>query len=212
MFLCIDTVTENSGVAVVPEKGAVFFERLEPGRSSEGILQAVDKGLRSAGATLSDLLAVFVVRGPGSFTGLRVGLSVADTFAHQLKIPIVGLKTDELARFRSDERPVTYLQSMNRDEVYAAELGGDTDAGAGAIIPLPDLLSRPAFRWFGPLSEVHQKAVSGAHQEVTVLIDPAESWGKAARSLGIDLPEHALYDLPEPFYGKGPAITERKKQ
>lgn len=52
------------------------------------ILQAADK-------KLSDIQAIVAFKGPGSFTGLRIGLTVANTLAYSLKVPIVGTSSTD---------------------------------------------------------------------------------------------------------------------
>ncbi len=61
---------------------------------AETIQQRIDMMLRQQGKQLSNLQAIVVFKGPGSFTGLRIGLTVANALAYALKIPIVA-GTDE---------------------------------------------------------------------------------------------------------------------
>jgi len=63
------------------------------------------------GGSLQDIEKVFVYQGPGSFTGLRIGLSVANTVAYSLNIPIVGAEGENwieecLAESEIDSNPV----------------------------------------------------------------------------------------------------------
>ncbi len=63
------------------------------------MLPNIDEMLRDAGLSTSDLGAVFVALGPGSFTGLRIGVTVAKSLAFSLEKPIVGVSTlDAIAR------------------------------------------------------------------------------------------------------------------
>lgn len=67
--------------------------------------------LATVGSDFSDLKGVVVFKGPGSFTGLRIGITVANTIAYGQSIPIVGEKGDywvtdglsRLAKFESDQ-------------------------------------------------------------------------------------------------------------
>jgi tRNA threonylcarbamoyladenosine biosynthesis protein TsaB len=75
---------------------------------AETIHLKIKQLLEDSSKTLKDLEAIAVFKGPGSFTGLRIGLSVANAFAAGLQIPIVGTSgenwiTDGLSRLQSDE-------------------------------------------------------------------------------------------------------------
>ena len=61
---------------------------------SDTLLIKIEQLLRSNGATIQDLTGVCIYQGPGSFTGLRIGISIANSLAYSLSIPIVGA-TDE---------------------------------------------------------------------------------------------------------------------
>lgn len=57
---------------------------------SKTIHVKLSEQLASADVSLNDLKGIVVFKGPGSFTGLRIGLSVANALAYSLRIPIVG--------------------------------------------------------------------------------------------------------------------------
>jgi len=62
---------------------------------SETIHKKVSELLEQAGKTWHELNGVIVYKGPGSFTGLRIGIAFANTLAYSLDIPIIGSKEDE---------------------------------------------------------------------------------------------------------------------
>lgn len=62
---------------------------------AETIQQRIDAMLKDQHKTLHDLSGIIAYEGPGSFTGLRIGLSVANALAYGLGIPIVASGTDE---------------------------------------------------------------------------------------------------------------------
>lgn len=64
---------------------------------SEAVLPLIDKLLKKNNLTLKDLDGIDVFEGPGSFTGLRVGISVANALGFLLQIPVNGKRVGELA-------------------------------------------------------------------------------------------------------------------
>ncbi len=119
MFLCIDTTSSVAGVTITG-KNPVYI-KIDPYHASEKIIRTIDEAIKKSGAELKDLEGVFVIKGPGSFTGLRVGIAVANQFAHQLKAPITGVTTDEWWSNRTDEKEFVYLQTMNKSEIYICD-------------------------------------------------------------------------------------------
>ncbi len=71
-------------------------------------------------ASFADISGISVFRGPGSFTGLRIGLAVLNTIAHEQRIPIVGV-TGEAWR----EECLDRLQNGRNDEIVLPEYGAE---------------------------------------------------------------------------------------
>ncbi len=89
---------------------------------SERLLPAVDHLLRTAGRTLADVDALAVALGPGSFTGLRIGVSTMKSLAFATGKPLAGVPTlDALAWTLPFARhPVCPILDAKKGEVYAA--------------------------------------------------------------------------------------------
>lgn len=107
LILALDTATRHPTLALVDADGGVIDARQwqSEHRHGEQLLERLDDLLSAAGATPSDLTGVIVGIGPGSFTGLRIGLATAKTIAYSTKIPIVGVSTTQalgLAAVRGD--------------------------------------------------------------------------------------------------------------
>lgn len=62
---------------------------------SEAVIPSLDKLLRKNNLEFKDISEIFVFEGPGSFTGLRVGASIANALGYLLKIPVNGKKIGE---------------------------------------------------------------------------------------------------------------------
>lgn len=95
MILVLDTATRTPVVAVAATDGTVMAERHWQSRHRHGeeLLGRLEEALAEIGAGRRDLTGVVVGTGPGSFTGLRIGLATAKTIAYALGIPIVGVSS-----------------------------------------------------------------------------------------------------------------------
>ncbi|WP_418958592.1 tRNA (adenosine(37)-N6)-threonylcarbamoyltransferase complex dimerization subunit type 1 TsaB [Streptomyces tritici] len=122
LLLALDTATPavtaalHDGDSVVAESS-----RVDARRHGELLLPAVDAVLKEAGRTLADVTGVVVGVGPGPYTGLRVGLVTASTFASALGVPVHGLCTlDGLAYASGLTEPFVVATDARRKEVYWA--------------------------------------------------------------------------------------------
>ncbi len=113
LTLAFDTATEVATSALVDD-GEVLGERLS---RAQTLLEDVDALLRQGGAHPSDLGALAVGIGPGSFTGVRIGLAAARGLAVALELPGAGVSTlDALAAGAPGAMPVI---DARRREIFA---------------------------------------------------------------------------------------------
>jgi tRNA threonylcarbamoyladenosine biosynthesis protein TsaB len=123
LTLAFDTATSVATAALVRD-GVVLGERLS---RPVAVLGAADELLEEARAAQSDLTALVVGTGPGSFTGLRLGLAAARALAYALDLPTAGVSTlDALAAGATGAVPVI---DAGRREVFAL-VGGEPVARA----------------------------------------------------------------------------------
>ncbi len=112
LVLAFDTATDVATSALVGD-GKVLGERTSVPRT---LLEDVDALLREADAQPSEVDALVVGTGPGSFTSTRIGLAVARGLALALDVPAAGVSTlDALAAAREDAYPVV---DARRREVF----------------------------------------------------------------------------------------------
>jgi tRNA threonylcarbamoyl adenosine modification protein YeaZ len=128
VIFVVDTSSATSALAILDASGTVRQEVFLPARSPE----LVDR-MRALVAPYK-LTRVAVATGPGSFTGLRVGVSFGLGLAMGLRIPIVPLRTLELQAARSDT-PVTAISEAGRARLYYQEPGGKPALGEPKEIP-----------------------------------------------------------------------------
>lgn len=97
MKLFIDT-SDNTKIIIGLDKKRWSFPMKE--HKSQQLLSLVDQALKKTGCSLNQINQIEVNLGPGSFTGLRVGVSVANALGWALKIPINGQKIGKLVEPR----------------------------------------------------------------------------------------------------------------
>ncbi|MBQ6953504.1 MAG: tRNA (adenosine(37)-N6)-threonylcarbamoyltransferase complex dimerization subunit type 1 TsaB [Bacteroidales bacterium] len=142
MILCIETSTAVLSVALARD-GAVVCERVCTEPRSQAALTAplVKEVLDAAGITAGECDAVCVSAGPGSYTGLRVGVSTAKGLAFGAGIPLLSMGTLDILVEGVEETPAMIVPMIDarRMEVYTAvySAGGDrlTEVEARVIGP-----------------------------------------------------------------------------
>ena len=130
MELSIDTSTRYASVAL-SRQGAALVEitwRSERNHSVE-LVPAIRELLSRGRAKTSELESIFVARGPGGFSALRVGISTAKTLAVSLGIPLVSVGTldVEVRPYMNLGRSVCAIIGAGRDRLYVGWFGTDSD-------------------------------------------------------------------------------------
>jgi len=123
LVLGIETSTRQGGVAIVGEDHVLCETVLNVEVThSERLLPAVDRALDEARITLDGLGGIAVSIGPGSFTGLRIGLSTAKGLAYATGLPLVGVPTLEAMAWTlpAARWQVCPVLDARKQEVYAA--------------------------------------------------------------------------------------------
>lgn len=210
-----DTGGEQGSVGLLrdgcPWSEIAFLAALKQG---EKLLPALDAALQLAGAKRSDVGLISVSTGPGSFTGLRIGIAMAKGLTRALEIPIVGVQAlDAYVRAASFwEGPVWVLLSDRRDWVYAASYRGGqlwTPVQAISLDSLFQSLAKSEGALFiGPGAEQHREQLTERFERSvvapTALNRPS---GIQIAQLGLEKYLHAsrdeFYEL-EPFYLTSP--------
>ena len=96
MLLAIDTATDWASIAIYDEDNArILHEETwwAQRRHTTSLLPRIDAAMRGLGLSSGDLSGVAVAIGPGSYTGLRVGLSLAKGLSLALGVPLAGIPT-----------------------------------------------------------------------------------------------------------------------
>ncbi|MEC9413568.1 MAG: tRNA (adenosine(37)-N6)-threonylcarbamoyltransferase complex dimerization subunit type 1 TsaB, partial [Pseudomonadota bacterium] len=146
-ILALDTCTEMCSVAIL-KNGELFEQSLLTQRGhSEKILGMLDEILAQADCSLADMDCIAFGRGPGSFTGVRVGVSVAQGIAFAAKLPVVPVSTlAAVAQRAIDEHGADHIavaMDARMQEVYSAtyqSVDGLAELTGEERVCLPELI------------------------------------------------------------------------
>lgn len=126
-ILSIETSTSICSVAL-HDRGDLLglVEIKESGAHAEKLLRLVDEVLEEVGLSFVDLDAVAVSQGPGSYTGLRIGVSTAKGISYGLDIPLIGINTLQAMAASQEVHPGEHIVAIldaRRKEVYTQTFG-----------------------------------------------------------------------------------------
>ena len=128
-YLFIDSATTNLVVAIIENEELVYIYDSADGHDTSGkMMPVLAQAFEKANLKPQDIDKIFVVTGPGSFTGIRVGLTVAKTMAYSLNIPIVPISSLEVMVSGSGG---TALINARRGYVFA----GSYDSALDCLYP-----------------------------------------------------------------------------
>jgi len=120
-YLLIDTSSSNITVSIIENNNILYkyHEKIISDMSSR-IMPIIDEGFNNTNFSLKDIDKIFVVNGPGSFTGIRVGVTIAKTIAWALKKEIVPISSLELmATTQTDKKYLVPMIDARRGNVFA---------------------------------------------------------------------------------------------
>lgn len=124
-ILLLETTTTNCSVALCENENIIaLYEDAENGYShAEKLHLFIEKALQDAKLSLQQLDAIAVSKGPGSYTGLRIGVSAAKGLCYSLSIPLIAIETMEIlargAQIETGDFIIPMLDAR-RMEVYTA--------------------------------------------------------------------------------------------
>ncbi len=129
-LLAIDTTGPVGGCALLNLETEEILEKTtsEPMSHLRLLASLMDQALREAGARPADLACVAASAGPGSYTGIRIGVTTARTLGQALSIPCLKVPTLDMFRLRAKDRPAAVILNARRGQVYGAlfDKGGTT--------------------------------------------------------------------------------------
>lgn len=141
--LAFDTTTAACSVAVWQDgtARAVFHQAMMHGQA-EALVPAIEQTLSEAGTSYADLDRIAVTLGPGSFTGVRVGLATARGLGTATGCPVIGIATTEVIAAEARQittGPIAVAIDARRAEVYLHRFNEEGVAIDKPVCLLPDV-------------------------------------------------------------------------
>ena len=211
--LFLDTGSPVSSVALGGH-GEVLAERtIEQRRTSERLLPSIDEILAEAGIVLSSIDGVAVLQGPGSFTGLRIGLATAMGLHQALRIRATALPTLPVLALAAgdgnDDREVLAAVDATRGDWVAQRF--QVHEGDAVAPSEPELLGTETLLEQGPCRLVGFGAGALPAGRDIEPIEPPPLAAVAARRLRAETIAWSAESLTAPIYFRPPAVTLPKR-
>ncbi len=211
LILNIDTAIQTASVCLA-QNGKSIGLKINPSQKDHAawLHIAIEELLREHDLTLTSLHAIAVSAGPGSYTGLRVGMATAKGLCYALRLPLITIGTLQMMAVAAQEEPSDLLCPMidaRRMEVFTAvynksltELVPPTNIILTETF-LEDLLEKHTITFFGNGSAKFSKLINNKNATFTQIDATAEHLGKLS---DLSYKQHKFADLAysEPFYGK----------
>jgi len=177
-------------VALVDEKGAIEEEQFPHGlQHAAGLIPLIDKLCGARGWTSRDLQEVYVSAGPGSFTGLRIGITLAKTLAFATGVKLVAVPTMRVLveNAPAEARHVIVVLDAKREQIFTARFekveGKWVEREGSHLDSLPAMIARslrPVFL-IGEGIPFHQKYLAAGDE--SVVVSAPEMWRARAGML-----------------------------
>jgi len=131
-ILNIETATKNCSISIAKDGETIVCNEIaEEGYShAERLHVFIEESIAAAGITFKDLVAIAVSQGPGSYTGLRIGVSAAKGLCFALGIPLIAVDTLQslAAQATIENGLIIPMLDARRMEVYSAVFSSDLES------------------------------------------------------------------------------------
>ena len=208
-ILAFDCAVSGLSVAVVRDDACLAHHREEGRGQAATLLPAIAAVLQRAGIDRRSLSMIAVTIGPGSFTGVRVGLAAARGLASALEVPLAGIATTAvlLAAAEPDDRLAVAVIDTHLGDWFCAFSVGDGAPFLASTAMLAARLDGRPCRILGPQAEALAPLIANAVPQAALpesrllarlaAAEGAEAWRKRNRMEG----------LPRPLYLRGVNVT-----
>ncbi|MBN2059963.1 MAG: tRNA (adenosine(37)-N6)-threonylcarbamoyltransferase complex dimerization subunit type 1 TsaB [Deltaproteobacteria bacterium] len=225
MIFAINTSTTQFSLALLNEEGDIVSEYIisAPNKNFAALMPAIQSIFEASNIRYKNLKALTVVVGPGSFTGLRVGLSTAKGFAQALKLPLIGVSGLEAManQLPFTQKNICPIIDSRKGEIFYAlfRLGENhrilriLEDSCARTNELPQKIINKGTVFIGNNFHDQSRMIREAFSD-DVLLAPSYLWGLRASAVGLlGLKKYHkkkfdnLRDLV-PFYIRSPDIRK----
>ena len=219
-ILNIETATKNCSVALANEGKTILCKEIaEEGYShAERLHVFIEEIIKEAGISLNDLSAIAVSQGPGSYTGLRIGVSAAKGLCFALGIPLIAVDTLQVlaSQVNIDDGLIVPMIDARRMEVYSAIFSAKFDKKREILAEIIDENSfsdRAEKLYF--VGDCAEKCKSVLKKENHVFLEDVK-YPSAKEMCALSLEKFKINDTAdvayfEPYYLKDFMVTTPKK-
>ena len=221
--LAIETSARVGSIAAVEDGNVLAEEQFEHGlQHAAQIVPIIDRLCRSRRWKPTDLQELYVSAGPGSFTGLRIGVTLAKTMALATGVKLVAVPTARVVveNAPADARHVVLVLDAKRDQIFTARFERDdrgewVEREPAHLDSLAAMLKRAPRRvhLIGEGIPYHEKFIP--RDEASVIVTPPELWRPQARvvaQLGAAMARAGEFVDPDrftPIYIRKPEAEEK---
>jgi len=224
MQLAIDTSTDTASLALVQDSEVLAELTWRCGQNhTTQLLPHLSHLLNQVNLSLQSASCIIVARGPGSYNGLRVGISTAKGLAFSLGIPIIGISTLEAEAYQHAEIGLAVCPIFNagREEIASATYQKKNNQWrqltAEHITTVDALCSRITTKtvFCGEFVPSIAAELKKQLKQKAIILPPAAGLRRASflAELGLKRFKAGDYDNPttlQPLYFRGPSITKPK--
>lgn len=221
IILNLETATTNCSVSIARNGNVIAIKEHDtPNYShSEQLHLFIQEVVQQASLTLNDIDAIAVSKGPGSYTGLRIGVSSAKGLCYALDVPLISVATLKSLAYRKRGNPYDFiipLLDARRMEVYAAVFDSEMKEIRETKAEIIDMNSFTEYAKKGKVILVGSGAQKCReilqHQNVDYDIKAVPSANEMANLSYAKFQKHEFEDLAyfEPFYLKDFIVLKKK--
>jgi tRNA threonylcarbamoyladenosine biosynthesis protein TsaB len=209
VVLAFDCAVSGLSVAVARDKAVLAHHRAEGRDQAATLIPAIAATLESAGVVRGDLGLIVVTVGPGSFTGVRVGLAAARGLAVALGVPLAGVTTTAtlLAQAEAQDRLAVAAIDTHLGDWFCAIREGDQAPFLSSTEALAERLKGRSCHIIGPQADVLAPRLGDAKAQPA--LPDAAAIARLALAGGVEhwRDRNRVEGLPRPLYLRGVNIT-----
>lgn len=214
--LALDTTSSTLSVALLHNNQILTKKTIyENGKQAELLIPEIEKILTQNKIWYQDLDLIAATNGPGSFTGTRIGLTVARTLKLATNLPLMLLNSCEVIAYKYRERAekVFVILDARADEFFYAEFEGQISPQLSSLADLPNILPTTNFFLCGSGKKIAAKILTERNSEFKMIEEEDVIEADLVGLLALEKFRKSaeFSENLDPIYLRAPRISERKK-